>query len=70
MVFLDPPYSASGRDVRDVLASLLASGRLAGGALVVVERSSRDPAWVWPVDMLGVRAKQYGETMLWYGHRA
>jgi 16S rRNA (guanine(966)-N(2))-methyltransferase RsmD len=40
LVFVDPPYSASAGEVRRVLAGLDASGWLAPGAVVVVERRS------------------------------
>ncbi len=70
VVFVDPPYAMPGTDVRGVLTSLLTVSRLSADAVVVVERASRDPAWDWPVGIVGVRAKRYGETMLWYGHPA
>lgn len=68
VVFVDPPYAVSGSQLRAVLASLLAAGRLTADAIVVVERASRDTAWDWPIGLVGLRAKRYGETMLWYGH--
>ena len=63
LVFADPPYAAP---VGGVLTAL-AGGWLAGGAVVVVERSARDvpPAWPDAIEMLFTR--RYGETALWYG---
>ena len=51
-------------------AALVEGHWLVPGALVVVERASRGPALAWPDGLVGERSKKYGETMLWYGHRA
>jgi 16S rRNA (guanine966-N2)-methyltransferase len=65
--FLDPPYATGGPQLAALLTSLAGSGWLRPGALVVVERSRRDGEWTWPDGFEGLRAKRYGETMLWYG---
>jgi 16S rRNA (guanine966-N2)-methyltransferase len=70
VVFLDPPYPLHGDEVTAVLAALVDGHWLVPGALVVAERSSRGPALDWPEGLVGERSKKYGETMLWYGHRA
>ena len=44
-------------------------GWLAGGAVVCVERASRDPEFAWPDGFDPLRARKYGEGTLWYGHR-
>jgi 16S rRNA (guanine966-N2)-methyltransferase len=65
VVFCDPPYSTSSTDVATVVAELAASGRLAAEALVVLERSARDPDWQWPDRFEPVRDRRYGEAHLW-----
>jgi 16S rRNA (guanine966-N2)-methyltransferase len=70
VAFLDPPYPMHDDEVTGVLAALVHGHWLVPGALVVVERSSRSPALGWPEGLVGERSKKYGETMLWYGHRA
>lgn len=70
VVFLDPPYPLPDDDVLAVLTALVEGHWMVPGALVVVERSSRGPALDWPEGLEGERSKKYGETMLWYGHRA
>lgn len=67
VVFLDPPYSVTGSDLRGVLAPMAGRGWFADGALVVVERGKRDD-WEWPAGFAPVRSKRYGETVLWYSH--
>jgi 16S rRNA (guanine966-N2)-methyltransferase len=67
IAFLDPPYDLAVGDVHGVLADLLAHGWLTGGAVVAVERSSRDPAWTWPAGFEPGRSRRYGEATLWYG---
>lgn len=70
IAFLDPPYALPAKAVREVLADLLAHGWLAPGGVVVVERVSRDPAWVWPEGLAPDRTRRYGEATLWYGRAA
>ena len=67
VAFLDPPYATDAGDVGAVLAGLAKGGWLGSGAVVVVERSRRDGKWAWPEGFDPLRAKRYGETMLWYG---
>ncbi|HET6907738.1 MAG TPA: 16S rRNA (guanine(966)-N(2))-methyltransferase RsmD, partial [Mycobacteriales bacterium] len=66
VVFVDPPYSDP---VQDLLTVLVRDGWLAADAVVVVERSSRDPALEWPGGLVGDRSRRYGEGTLWYGRR-
>jgi 16S rRNA (guanine966-N2)-methyltransferase len=68
VVFLDPPYPLAESEVAANLAALVTHGWLAGGALVVVERSSRSPEPDWPAGLAAIRSRKYGETTLWYGH--
>lgn len=61
VVFLDPPYAQTGLPL-PALRPLLDED-----AVVVVERSSRDAPLVWPDGYEGVRARRYGEAMIWIG---
>ena len=70
IAFLDPPYALPVADVEAVLRDLRDHDWLAPGALVVVERSARGPAFTWPDGIDGERSRRYGETVLWYGHAA
>jgi 16S rRNA (guanine966-N2)-methyltransferase len=70
VAFLDPPYALPAQAVREVLADLLTHGWLTPGGVVVVERGSRDPAWVWPEGLAPDRTRRYGEATLWYGRAA
>lgn len=70
LVYLDPPYGLQETAVASDLAALAAEGVLAPGALVVVERGTRTPEPVWPAGLIPERSRTYGETVLWYGHRA
>lgn len=69
IVFSDPPYPLDDEAVAGDLALLAAHGWLAGGALVVVERSRRSPEPTWPAGLEPLagrrRLKKYGETHLW-----
>ena len=69
LVLADPPYATAAVEVAAILARL-ADGWLAPGAVVVVERASRDPELAWPAGYESVRHSTYGETTLWYGRSA
>lgn len=67
VVFCDPPYAVGAVQVGAVLETLRQRRLLADGALVVLERGRRDPAWTWPPGFVAVRDRVYGEAHLWIG---
>jgi 16S rRNA (guanine966-N2)-methyltransferase len=66
VVFADPPYDLPATRLAAVLTSLGAAGLLAEGAVVAVERRTRD-AWQWPPGIEPLRDRRYGDTTVWYG---
>lgn len=64
LVFLDPPYAVPNEQVSELLEAL--TPKLAEGAVVVVERSSRDPEPVWGEGLYCFSTRQHGETVLYY----
>jgi 16S rRNA (guanine966-N2)-methyltransferase len=68
LVFADPPYKLETLELQGILVELAGNGWLADDAVVVVERSKREP-WEWPEGFAGLRDRKYGEARLWYGHR-
>ncbi|GAA3024964.1 16S rRNA (guanine(966)-N(2))-methyltransferase RsmD [Kitasatospora albolonga] len=70
LVFLDPPYSVTDDEVREMLITLLAGGWLDEEVLVTVERSTRGGEFGWPEGFEPVRSRRYGEGTLWYGRAA
>jgi 16S rRNA (guanine966-N2)-methyltransferase len=67
LVLADPPYATSDEEVVGVLRALVKGAWLAPGALVVVERSSRNEPFEWPTPLVGLRDRRYGEAQLRYG---
>jgi len=68
VVFADPPYALAADELAAVLSNLAEHGWFARDAVVVVERASRDPEWLWPKPLVRLRTRRYGEGTLWYGH--
>jgi len=64
LVFLDPPYAVPTEQLAGLVRR--AHERCSHGALLVVERATRDP-FTWPEGVEGLRDKKYGETTVWYG---
>jgi 16S rRNA (guanine(966)-N(2))-methyltransferase RsmD len=67
VVLADPPYDTPVDEVLGVLRRLVEGGWLAPGAVVVVERSSREEPFEWPTPLEGLRERRYGEAALRYG---
>ncbi len=67
LVLADPPYATPAEEVQGVLRALVAGAWLAPGAVLVVERSSRERDWEWPTPLAGLRDRRYGEALLRYG---
>ncbi len=64
LVFVDPPYAMPNEQVSELMEAL--TPKLAEGAVVVVERSSRDPEPVWGEGLYCFSTRQHGETVLYY----
>ncbi|MGI8665561.1 MAG: 16S rRNA (guanine(966)-N(2))-methyltransferase RsmD, partial [Jatrophihabitans sp.] len=69
LVFADPPYAVTAGVVASLLASLADQRWLRPGAVVVVERSWREPEPQWPSEIKAIKQRRYGEGCLWYGRR-
>ncbi|MGQ0844536.1 MAG: 16S rRNA (guanine(966)-N(2))-methyltransferase RsmD [Sporichthyaceae bacterium] len=64
LLFADPPYALEAATLGSILD--LARAWLAPDAVVVLERSTRDPAWSWPAGYEPLFSRKYGEGTLWY----
>jgi 16S rRNA (guanine966-N2)-methyltransferase len=64
LAFLDPPYDLAEDELATTLATL--SPHLAPGAVVVVERSVRNPEPGWPEGLERAHERRYGDTVLWF----
>lgn len=68
LVFIDPPY---GIDEGEIVRGLTAlAPRLAPGAIIVFERSTKSPEPPWPEGIQPKRTKKYGDTTLWWAAAA
>jgi 16S rRNA (guanine966-N2)-methyltransferase len=64
LVFIDPPYELGNDEL--LVALQLLTTQLSTDALIVVERSSRDPEPAWPGGLELTRRKDYGDTALYW----
>jgi 16S rRNA (guanine966-N2)-methyltransferase len=67
VVLADPPYAVHADALEGVLRALVTGGWLAKGAIIVVERATRDAPLSWPPGIDALRERRYGEATLWYG---
>lgn len=66
LILLDPPYRIDKSEVRGLVESLVVSGGLAAGAVVVWEHDAHDAAQ-WPVMIEDAGTKRYGDTAVSLG---
>ena len=69
IVWLDPPYALTEDELSAVVVSILNQGWLVDDGLLVIERSSRTPDPVLPVELAEVWGRRYGETTIHYATR-
>ncbi|MDR1432588.1 MAG: 16S rRNA (guanine(966)-N(2))-methyltransferase RsmD [Propionibacteriaceae bacterium] len=69
VVWADPPYALAAENIDSMLRLLADNGWLAPIALVVVERSARATAPIWPEGLLCLPCRNYGETSLHFAMR-
>ncbi|HEX4726286.1 MAG TPA: 16S rRNA (guanine(966)-N(2))-methyltransferase RsmD [Jatrophihabitans sp.] len=69
LVFADPPYALAADAVAELLTRLAEDRWLRPGAVLVLERSARDPQPAWPATIAALKHRRYGEGCLWYGRR-
>jgi 16S rRNA (guanine966-N2)-methyltransferase len=65
VVFADPPYDLPAVQVAGVLATLAQRGVPRPGAIIVVERATRDK-WRWPLGYDATHDRKYGDATLHY----
>jgi 16S rRNA (guanine966-N2)-methyltransferase len=65
VVFADPPYELPSVQVAGVLATLAQGAAARAGAVVVVERATRD-RWEWPLGYRALHDRKYGDATLHY----
>lgn len=64
LVLLDPPYDLDDGELAAVLSGVVPS--LAPSAVVVVERSARSAEPQWPVGLVALGDRTYGDTAVWF----
>lgn len=72
VVFADPPYALATDLIRPLMRRLASGALCRPGALIVVERETRQAQQPWDDDA-GIESldrRTYGETTLWYGRLA
>jgi 16S rRNA (guanine966-N2)-methyltransferase len=65
VVFADPPYDLPAVEVAGVLATLAQRAVPRPGAIIVVERATRD-RWTWPLGYAATHDRKYGDATLHY----
>lgn len=70
IVYLDPPYDFSDVEIYKCLVQLRAGGFLKADSVVAVERASKSGSMKWPTGYEGIRERNYGQAVIYYGKLA
>jgi 16S rRNA (guanine966-N2)-methyltransferase len=66
VVLADPPYALDEATLAGVLSAMVNGGWLARSALIVLERPVTAPSPTWPVDVVALTHRRYGDTLVYY----
>jgi len=67
IVYIDPPYDYSSKELNEVLVQLLAGGFIRPDAVIAVERAAKADTLVWPEGYAILRERKYGQAVIYYG---
>lgn len=70
IIYIDPPYEVDDADVTETLIHLRDNGFIHPDALIAVERNSRVKEMLWPDGFEELRAKNYGQAVIFYANMA
>lgn len=66
LVYIDPPYDFSNKDVEDILSALHDCKFLNKDAFIAVERNTRGVQFIWPDAFAPARERKYGQATIYY----
>lgn len=68
LVYIDPPYDFSNQAVEDVLTAMHDAEFLSSDSFIAVERTAREPQFIWPDAFSAARERNYGHATIYYGN--
>lgn len=70
IVYIDPPYEFSDVELFKCLVQLRSGGFVKDDAVIAVERASKAGSMKWPTGYEPLRARNYGQAVIYYGKLA
>ena len=70
IIYLDPPFELSDAELYKSLHAIRAGGFLHREGLIAVERASKSErrgGLQWPLGFVGLRERNYGQALIYYG---
>jgi len=67
IVYIDPPFDFTDREVEELLGKLHSGEFLKSDALIAVERTAKGSTFSWPVGFVAARERKYGAATIYYG---
>ena len=68
VIYLDPPYDFPNATIEKVLSKIIESKILKSGGMLIVERSTRTPAFAWPEAVSAIKERKYGEGTVYFAN--
>ena len=68
IVYIDPPFDFTDREVEDLVSKLHSGEFLKSDALIAVERIAKGSKFSWPEGFVAARERKYGAASIFYGN--
>ena len=67
IIYIDPPYDYSNKELEACLVQLLSGGFIREDAVIAVERAAKADTLAWPSGYQVLRERKYGQAVIYYG---
>jgi len=67
IIFIDPPYEVSNKIIEKILLDIAQNNFLKSHGVIAVERESKSKEFNWPLPLVGVKVRSYGQGSIYYG---
>ena len=67
IVYIDPPFDFTDREVEELVGKLHSGEFLKSDALIAVERTAKGSTFSWPDGFVAARERKYGAATIYYG---
>jgi 16S rRNA (guanine966-N2)-methyltransferase len=68
VIFMDPPYDFPNIEIESILQRIVEYQLLEPHGIIAVERKSKSKPFQWPLTMVELKVRSYGQGSIFYGN--